>query len=351
MALKFQKGGTRIRRGRRTLAIGVILMGVAAGCESNDATVIRATPGHGGAGSGGAGDAGNGAAAGSGDSAGGTGGSDVGGLAAACQMDAQCAAGLRCYTSTSTEWGGEGPAHGYCSAECTADATICTPFDPAALCYPFQNGKAFCLKGCTYGPDQYETFDPAKCEGREDVACGPVVTFVDGKKVTPACAPSCNSDTDCDGLWCDPLWGLCSATPLEGAQTGAECTFSNEIRECKGACKPAYDPNGDIYTFYCADRCTYGAVPSCGWAGPGDVPADAYCLASLSPIVEAGGPSAGDKGLCMQLCDCNSDCLHPDFVCLPWGPDEPYESLLGRAGHCGPPFWTDGATSAGIACE
>ena len=88
----------------------------------------------------------------------------------------------------------------------------------------------------------------------------------------------------------------------------------------------------------CAEVCTVGAVPSCGWSGVG--PADAFCFYSYQAVYDAGGPGAGDAGLCAKLCDCDAECGRPELGCIAGGAT--FYGLMKRAGYCSPPFDTNG---------
>src|SRR5262245_10945425 len=79
--------------------------------------------------------------------AGGSGGSSQR-LGRACAADAECGQGLTCEKPGGGNWDGEGPAKGYCTADCSADPNVCQPFDSTASCLTLTNGKAFCVESC-----------------------------------------------------------------------------------------------------------------------------------------------------------------------------------------------------------
>jgi hypothetical protein len=338
--------GSRRRDRRRTSAVlllAVVVTHTAIACTSTDADGGARDGGHD------AGTPSDSAAGGANDGAAGATG-ELGALGASCATTADCEAGLTCYTASSTEWGGMGPANGYCSLDCSADEAACLALDPTGVCYPFSSGKAFCIPGCSFGPATQTTFDPNKCHARQDAACTPVVTFPGGnKKVTPACFPRCNAGSDCNpNQHCDPQWGLCTAQAPTGKELGERCELG-VTGECQGTCKPFLHPSGSIYATACSESCTRGAMPNCGFDGT--KPADAYCYSTLAVIVEAGGPGVGDLGSCVELCDCNSDCASPDFVCRLWPADDAeLGAVVGRKGRCAPPFAHDGGLDPGIVC-
>jgi hypothetical protein len=81
----------------------------------------------------------------------------------------------------------------------------------------------------------------------------------------------------------------------------------------------------------CADRCTIGAVPQCGWQGPGTV-APAYC--ALTDGWSFGVPqTVGDYGYCAQTCDCDAECTAPSTHCNAFD-DPELASTLQKKGVC-----------------
>jgi hypothetical protein len=231
---------------------------------------------------------------------------------------------------------GEGPAKGYCTVKCTYLAGICEMFSmtgqPPAQCVYF-DGQGYCLEGCEIGPPGLTQFDPNKCHGRTEVACAPI-NLTDIGYVGSACFPQCNTDADCGGgLSCNPKTGLCSNTVSTGLPLGSECSSP-----CAGKCATLFTSADEPFTTICTEQCTFGASPTCGWAGPGTGPAPAACLypAFTSAFGETG---FGDLGHCGQLCDCNQDCSSASLTCVPWtGPGaDANEAFFQRKGYCGDP--------------
>ncbi len=265
---------------------------------------------------------------------GGAGGSptpDGAAMGRACRVTAECG-GLTCI-------GGDGsadrawPARGWCSLDCTDDPGVCAglradaaciPLDPAAL-----DRRAMCVEGCQYGPENLQSFEPAKCGGRSEAACSP--NPVGGG---PVCLPQCNADGECDGGVCNPRTGLCQREPVAGARVGASCDTSTSDA-CRGECIDY--PLTDASTAgVCFERCTTGALPACGWDGPGTGDADAFCVYAYSEVVDGGGPGVGDLGACGQLCNCDDECRSPAFRCVAHDSAQ-FEQATGKAGICSDP--------------
>jgi hypothetical protein len=171
------------------------------------------------------------------------------------------------------------------------------------------------MEGCTFGPVQLQQFDYNKCHGRTDVACSDLYGAGD-TFVGSACLPQCNSDWDCGtGLYCSPKTGMCSTAPVSGKATGDICSQSAD--DCRGACMGLVDVGQTTPSVYaCAERCTFGAIPSCGWDGPAaGTPAPATCMFFSPTILQHGGPGFGDLGSCGKLCNTTADCGHAAFTC------------------------------------
>jgi hypothetical protein len=303
------------------------------------------------------GSSGSGATGGSAGS-GGTTAPGTGRLGAACSSNVDCATGLTCILPTSAALGGEGPARGLCTASCASDAASCSQFGNDAVCLEFGtslSSAAYCVQGCTFGPAGAGR-NPNKCQGRNEVACGPLFAattttctvdancgagqLCDGVcyVVIPACLPQCNVDADCGaGRYCNPQTGLCRATPQPGLPLGQVCTqpAPGGTDPCRGTCIGIVPTSGSTPTTYtCAESCTLGVATSCNWAGPASgTPAPGFCLFSSTVIETGGGPSLGDRGSCAQLCNCNTDCLNSSFVCIPIG-DPTIEMSTRRRGFC-----------------
>jgi len=267
--------------------------------------------------------------------------------------DAECGAGLTCITTNATVFDGEGPAKGYCTTDCAADNTVCGQFDPKSVCLQYDNGKAYCMEGCTFGPASLPQFDPSKCHGRQEVACRPLFDSV-GNFTVAACLPQCNASSDCGtGLSCNPRTGLCTTTSPIGKSVGETCVqaLDGGTEECKGFCTGiVHQSSQQPFTYVCTEGCTTGASPSCGWAGPGTTPAPAACLFSSTVIIDNGGPGLGDLGSCGQLCDCNSDCKSSAFVCRAWTGSTAAQltAFFGKAGFCSDPLNDDGGIDPGL---
>jgi hypothetical protein len=288
-------------------------------------------------------------------------------LGAACATSVDCGAGLICITPTSSAFGGEGPAHGLCTTECGADAGLCTSFGANAVCLDFGTA-AYCVESCTFGPVSSAP-NPNKCHGRDEMACAPLFGATGATCTTdancragelcdeqcfaviPACLPQCNADSDCgSGRYCNPQTGLCRAAPKTGLSLGDECTQppAGGTDACRGTCIGIVSSAGATASVYtCAETCTIGGLPSCGWAGPASgTPASGLCLFSSTIIDERGGPGPGDRGSCAQLCNCNSDCQHASFVCMPLN-DATLQMATRRRGFCTLPQGNPGITSCG----
>jgi len=281
---------------------------------------------------------------------GGYGGAINMGLGRACAVDAECGQGLQCIRPNSGAFDGEGPAKGYCTTSCIDDST-CAQIKPGANCHELAFGKGFCFEGCQFGPNSLTAFDPKKCHGRQEVACTPVYD-ASGALMQGECAPRCNAHTDCGfGLKCSPRTGFCTTVLPTGKDLGESCTVAGDsgVETCKGNC---VEFESGATTFgACAQGCTMGAQPSCGWGGPGTGPAPATCLFTESVIVDKGGPGLGDYGLCGLLCDCNSQCKTSGFVCHAWeGPNAiDLKYYFGRSGYCSPSVEPDGGIDPGIS--
>jgi hypothetical protein len=279
-------------------------------------------------------------------------------LGAACTSDADCE-DLTCITASSSALRGEGPAKGLCTTSCASDVEICRRFGPKAVCVDFGSDVSparYCVEGCSFGP-MGSAPNPNKCHGREEMACAPLLRstgllcstdtscalpdhFCGGGQcidASPVCLPQCNADTDClaAGLFCNPETGLCRATPSTGLSLGEVCTPppAGGTNPCRGNCTRVLSSVGTPGENACTESCTIGAERSCGWAGPASgAPAPALCVFSIPIVDQLGGSGAGDRGSCAQLCNCNSDCVHPSFVCLPL----PGDLLIAtqRQGYC-----------------
>ncbi|MBI5533282.1 MAG: hypothetical protein HY898_11235 [Deltaproteobacteria bacterium] len=258
-----------------------------------------------------------------------------GSLGAKCKTDADCGS-LLCIPDISTEFFGGGPAHGYCSKDCTSflhggvGVDPCSLVDPNSLCSAAGDDpndpatRGFCLEGCSQGPPMdsggFGKFDPKKCHGRRDVAC----TVVDGGSLS-LCLPTCARDADCTGgRKCDPRKGVCVDQPTPGSAMGAHCHDDGGPIGCAGLClqvvkgddASSNDPNN--IAGFCSQRCVYGDVTSCGVE---QTPSAGICILAMP---EAGN---GDEAFCAQMCDVDADCLDQDDNAMC---DTSYTQSLGR---------------------
>lgn len=337
------------------VALGIVLALGAAGCTTHGHGFPASGGAAGSAGAGGTGGVGADGGAGSGGSAGAPGDSGAQTpLGLPCSTDSDCGSGLTCLASDSTALGGAGPAKGLCTADCTADlgkasSSICSAIDPAAVCVDLGapgSPHGVCLEGCSSGPDSLTSFSPDKCHGRPELACQPIYDSNNVSTGKGYCRPDCNSDADCGGRTCNPRTGLCDDQAAQGLPVGSSCTQPADggTDPCRGTCGAVvHSFGGAPFTYTCSERCTIGAVPSCGWSGTG--PADAYCV-----FVYDANAGRGDQGACGQTCDCNSDCLDPDLVCVPFN-NSALVTELGHKGYCGDPLGPDGGTLPGLVCS
>lgn len=269
-----------------------------------------ATGGTAGVGSGGAGSDGGGAGGG----ASGSGGTALSTyLGRACESDNDCD-GLHCVTQDGDEWYGS-PVGGYCTLECDGGGVAACEAAggkciPGYVAHPSVTEP--CLLTC---PDEREPlsgeFDPALCHGRQELAC----------TTAGACRPQCHSDAECGSRSCSLDTGLCMDEPPTGLPIGSECV-EQIPDDCDGWCIKGI----------CTADCTWGTARRPGGCGSEPSgPQDAACVSRLVGGWET--TSWGDIGLCAQLCDCASDCRHPDLKCRQM--DE-YPDVFGREGVCAP---------------
>lgn len=209
-----------------------------------------------------------------------------------------------------------GPAHGMCTYNCKGNPGACKTVATGSFC-AYAPGVALCVEDCS--PDGTGAFNPNKCHGRPDLGC---FYSDDGW----GCVPNCNSDADCGaGNYCNPKNGLCQSTPPTGLPTGAACTPNQG--DCAGICQLV---GGKVNV--CANRCTLGAVPSCGWKGPGSV-APALCRMTTG-WAQYGGKTngTGDLAYCLQTCNCDADCTAPGARC--WPLPDAIAAASGKKGVC-----------------
>lgn len=247
-------------------------------------------------------------------------------LGARCGSDRDCTAPLICVEVNQDTGNGEGPPRGLCTLKCEADATACADLGGVCLDISYANVGAegtYCIETCSFGPGDQVTFTDTKCHAREEFACYALTSG-------PACVANCNLDSDCGTRICNPGTGLCGNTTPPGDAIGAKCDPAVTPDTCRGYCQPFTLTDGGT-TAACMEDCTFGRIATCGWTGTG--PAAAACYLFPVSVLDAGGPGYGDVGNCVQLCDCNKDCLNPAFVCEPLGSTE-LEMYWGRKGLC-----------------
>jgi hypothetical protein len=232
----------------------------------------------------------------------------------------------------------------------------CTAIAAGTLC---NTDAGICLEGCAIGPDA-----PSKCHDRPDFACQFLTSVSTTKtctadeecansavcdkgtcvEIVTACQPTCASDDDCAGEFCNIGTGLCQAAKPTGKAVGSACDASvTNSTECSGLC--IGDSAGTFSL--CSGFCTFGVQGGCGWNGVG--PADAGCM-FVPRYVQT--PGAGDVGYCGQLCDCNDDCLNPTAKCLSFtaiGLDD-FATFYARKGYCGTPDFTSTTPDVVLDC-
>jgi hypothetical protein len=99
------------------------------------------------------------------------------------------------------------------------------------------------------------------------------------------------------------------------------------------------EDNGTTSGGFCSGFCKLGE-PGCGNIPTSSAKPQAYCLFGTDMNADRD-----DLGFCAELCDCNSDCKNPDFICTTvMG----LAAQIGRAGACGPKNTGTGGTSTGI---
>jgi len=230
-------------------------------------------------------------------------------LGARCKGDGDCEAGLFCSVPLSTDWIGGGPAHGYCTKDCSQDGDVaCTAVDLQSFCHGPVDGVRLCIKSCEpAGASSELDFDIMKCWARQDVACTPFA-FEGTASGRWGCWPTCGDDTDCPGIPCDGNTGLCTPGSGGGLPLGSNCSEwsgsqGDAGQRCEGYCTNwtrsedagAADAGSEIRT--CLARCVIGDPNACGFP-------KGLCMSEAE-----AGASFGDLGYCVQTCESDEDCL------------------------------------------
>jgi hypothetical protein len=224
-----------------------------------------------------------------------------------------------------------------CTLACASDFD-CLDVDSNGLCIPTSPDatEGVCVLGCVAGDG---LLGEVKCGGRLDMACLPVDTFA-------FCVPMCGTDDDCpDGRVCDLGFGHCVDELPPGDPIGAACD-----PEDGSTCSSAYCLAVGEDFGMCSGACRTGTI-GCGSgnAMPED-PGEPICLALGGVGID------GDYGSCVQRCNCDLDCLHPDAKC--WAIGESDEETIAEIGTVG--LCIDGALAddpdfaderLGIECE
>jgi len=257
-------------------------------------------------------------------------------LGAACASDMDCGTGMTCLAPDGASWYAGGPSNGYCTISCVEDATVCAQ-RPGAVCVGGGSAdEAFCFEGCVLGGDPN-----GKCGNRVDVACL-LVGQTAALQPISACLPTCGSDNQCPaGRFCDLLSGVCVDDAPVGDPIGTLCDPMAAVDPCAGFCM---DFGGGIAM--CSGLCTVGLdAPGCGInpATEDITPGAPVCL----PLFSATD-TVGDTGLCIQRCDCNDHCLHPNTACEGFN-DTVLSDAFSSEGICF--FQPAEGGVAGLSCE
>jgi hypothetical protein len=259
-------------------------------------------------------------------------------VGARCTTNDDCRAELTCVPDTQDLGGDFGsPPGGWCTLACdqAMEDTDCLAVSQVSTCIRFNDGGtpadttddvSFCMELCLPG----SPLDAAenKCHQRAELACLPVSPDIG------FCVPACGSDADCGDRFCDLGSGTCVETAPAGDPIGSSCDATDD--QCAGFCLQfTEDANGSS----CSGACTFG-IRSCGEDPESTDPVSSLCLPDVNSL---GGQ---DIGVCLEACDCNTDCSNPGNVCLPLQ-DETLEGFYGRLGYCAPPFPPLTAADAG----
>jgi hypothetical protein len=207
-------------------------------------------------------------------------------LGAACDTDAQCAAGLHCLC-------GSHNTQGTCPAGLSAG--LCTQSCDGVPCAP----GSVCL----------------------DLSRSAVPTGVDGGAASdawrqPICVPSCTTNANCrSDLFCRELPLLTTGAHDGGAYSFGSACFADTPGEVGESCiggNEQPDPSecalGLCVTLGLRDLCTAPCNTS------SDCPSSAACAIWMGP-----SPPAPPTPLCLARCDATQPCLDPLLECLSAG--------------------------------
>ncbi|HEX4473743.1 MAG TPA: hypothetical protein VH142_01625 [Polyangiaceae bacterium] len=255
-----------------------------------------------------------------------------------CLVDSDCLAGLTCVTTASDALGGGGPPGGFCSLDCSAEDS-CAQYDQGSICLQTSDTAAYCFESCTIGSS-----DANKCHARSDMACNQPLDSTGAPASGPGyCSPTCRGDFDCKGRKCDLSSGLCVDTTAGTGKLpiGSKCTPGATVDQCTGACIQFLGVDGGSTLPICTGVCSLGQL-GCDQDPNSTAAPDSACDI---PVTDTA--TTGDSGFCAQLCDCDSQCRFPGFICqtLP----SAAVSALGRSGQCTPATDSTGAALPHIA--
>lgn len=321
-------------------AVVAVLGGLTPACGSDSNTPRGKILEGGISGGGGGGNATGGSPGNAGGSSGSTGSSSL--IGQPCLKDTDCGTdGLTCLADSSEDYLSGGVSHGICTLDCSADILAavsdvgtCSKVDATAICVGTTPAKAYCLESCTVGPPSAAE---NKCHNRKDMACSDPRDRGIGY-----CKPVCRGDFDCGKRFCDLSSGVC-VDKIDSSRKlpiGSKCDPNSDVDPCHGACVGILE--GDASTTqvgFCSGYCKLGEQNGCGF-DPSSTSVDAFCLFGTSQLSDFA-----DLGFCAQVCDCNDDCLNPDFVC---STVTGLSDIISRPGACGPPSKTQ---PKGIACK
>lgn len=204
-------------------------------------------------------------------------------LGSSCESEDDCVMDLTCLLPP------DGFAGGLCTLPCYSGEDCSFYGLHGTWCD--EDGDAYCHERCTLDEPLGSGLDSEKCHGRSDVACERGV-----------CRPRCGGDEHCGpGLSCNSTTGLCQGIAPEGDPPGSPC---EDDSSCLGLCSGLSEPPR------CVEPCVIGAPLACSGSGE----SKRACLGKLNFL---SGTASGDLGVCVDLCDCSSDCAE-DEICAPW---------------------------------